>query len=67
MKQFVGRTIELRMTNGEIAKVKVECADDEYEELIVAVVETSDPERYRHPCALYTFAAGDIVSVDLSK
>lgn len=66
LKQFVDKTVTLRMTDGETAKVKVDFVDEEYEDMIAAVVETSRPERYRAPCARYTFAASDIVSVELA-
>lgn len=61
-KQFLDRTVTLRMTDGEVTKVKINFLDDENEEIIGALVETSRPERYRQPCALHTFAAADIVS-----
>lgn len=65
LKQFVDKTVTLRMTDGEAVKVKVDFVDEEYEDIIGAVVETSRPEHYRAPCAVYTFAARDIVSAEL--
>jgi hypothetical protein len=67
LKKFVDRTVILRMTDGETAKVKVDFVDEEYEDIIAAVLETSRPEHYRTPRAVYTFAAGDIVSAELSE
>lgn len=67
LKEFVDRTVTLRMTDGETAKVKVNFVDEEEEDIIAAVMETSRPEHYRAPCAVYTFAAGGIVSVELSE
>jgi hypothetical protein len=67
LKQFVDRTVTLRMKDGETAKVKVGFVDEEDEDIIAAVVETSRPEHYRAPCAVHTFAAGDIVSAELSE
>ncbi len=67
LKQFVGRIVTLRMTDGETTKVKVDFVDEEDEDIIAAVLEASRPEHYRAPCAVYTFAAGDIVSVELSE
>lgn len=67
LKQFVDKTVMLHMMDRETAKVKVNFVDDEYEDMIAAVLETSRPERYRAPCAVYTFAAGDIVSAELSE
>lgn len=67
LKQFVDRTVTLQMTNGEITKVKVNLVDEENEDVIAVVVETSCPEHHRAPCAMHTFAAEDIVSAELSK
>ena len=64
LKQFLDQTVTLRMTNGEIAKVKVRLIDDEYGDLIVDVLETSTPERYRDRLAAYSFAASDIESAE---
>ena len=67
LHQFLDRTVTLRLRGGEITKVKVNSVDEDGEDLIAAVLETSRPERYRHPCAMYTFAAEDIVSAELSE
>jgi hypothetical protein len=67
LKQFVDRTITLRMKDGEIAKVKVSFVDEEDEDVIAAVLESSCPEHRRAPCALHTFASRDIVSTELSE
>jgi small nuclear ribonucleoprotein (snRNP)-like protein len=45
LKQFLDKTVTLRMTNGETAKVRVRVVDEEYDDLIVDVLETSTPER----------------------
>ncbi len=66
LKALVNKTVLLRLLNGETAKVKVDFVDEESEEVIVAVLETSDPEHYRRPCAMYTFAAPEIVSAELA-
>jgi hypothetical protein len=65
LKQFVDTTVTLRMRDGEIAKVKVNFVDEEYENIVALVVETSC--RHRAPCAMYTFAAEDIASVEPSQ
>jgi len=67
LKQFVDTTVTLRMRDGEIAKVKVNFVDEEYENIAALVVETSCPEHHRAPCAVHTFAAEDIVSAELSQ
>jgi small nuclear ribonucleoprotein (snRNP)-like protein len=67
LKQFLDKTVTLRMTNGETAKVRVRVVDEEYDDLIVDVLETSTPERYRDRLAAYTFAASDIESAELAQ
>jgi hypothetical protein len=57
----------IHAAGSETAKVRVDFVDQEYEDMIVALLETSRPEHYRAPCAEYTFVAGDIVSVELSE
>ena len=67
LKQFLDKTVILRMTDGEVAKVKVDFIDEEYDDIIVDVLETSCPDRYRDTSAAYTFAAADIVSAEISQ
>lgn len=67
LKQFVDKTVTLRMNDGEIVKVKVTFVDEEYEDITAAVVESSCPDHYRGACAIHTFAAADISSVELSE
>ena len=67
LKAFLDKTVTLRMTNGEVAKVRVRMVDGEYDDLIVDVLETSSPEHYRNHLAAYTFAATDIASAELSQ
>lgn len=67
LKHLVDTTVTLRMRDGEIAKVKVNFVDEEYENIAALVVETSCPEHHRAPCAVHTFAAEDIVSAELSQ
>ena len=67
LKHFLNRTVTLRMTDGEIAKVKVDFVDEEDEDVIGVLVETSQPEQYRHACAVHTFAAAEILSAEISE
>jgi hypothetical protein len=67
LKQFLDKTVTLRMTDGEIAKVRVRVVDEEYDDLIADVLETSSPARYRDRLAAYTFAASDIESAELAQ
>lgn len=55
------------MTDGEIVKVRVRVVDDEYDDLIVDVLESSSPERYKDRSAAYTFTASDIASAELAR
>jgi len=47
LKQFLDKIVILRMTDGEVAKVKVDFIDEEYQDIIVDVLWTSRPDRYR--------------------
>ena len=47
LRQFVDKTVVLHMMDGETAKVRVDFLDQEYEDIIVKVLETSHPEHYR--------------------
>jgi len=67
LKQFVDKTVIVHLNDGEIAKVKVTSVDDESEDIIGAVEETSRPDRSRAACALHTFAASDIEFVELPE
>jgi len=67
LKQFVDKTVILRMTDGEVAKVKVDFIDEDYDDIIVDVLETSRPDRYRDTSTAYAFAAADIVSAEISQ
>jgi hypothetical protein len=67
LKPFLDKTVKLCMTDGEIAKVRVRMVDEEYGDLIVDVVETSFPEKYRDLSAAYTFGAADIASAELAQ
>ena len=67
LKRFLDATVTLRMTDGEVAKVKVHFIDAEDGDIIVDVLETSHPERYGDRSAAFSFASADIVSVDSSE
>ena len=67
LKELVDRTVTLRLTDGEFAKVFVCFADEEYNDIIVDILETTRPERYRDPSASYTIDASDIISVEAAN
>jgi len=64
MKQLVDKTVTVHMNDGEIAKVKITFVDEESGDIIGAVEESSRPDRYRAACAVHTFAAADIASIE---
>jgi len=66
LKQFVDKTVAIRTNDGEIVKVKVNFVDEEHGDIIAAVVESTCPDHYRAACAMHTFAAADIASVEPS-
>jgi hypothetical protein len=63
LKEFVDRTVTLRMTDGEVLRVRVLFRSEEYNDIIVDVLETTRPERY-DPSSAYSFNAADILSVE---
>ena len=67
LKPFIDKTVIIRMHDGETAKIKVNFINEEDENVIAAVIESSCAEHYRGACAIYTFAAADIASVELSE
>jgi hypothetical protein len=67
LKQFLDKTVVLRMTDGERATVRVRLVDEEYADVIVDVLETSSPERYKDRSAAYAIAAPDVASAELLK
>ena len=66
LKQFLDKTVTLRLTNGETATVIVSGIDEGHDNLIVVVLETSTPERHRRRLAAYMIAAPDIESAELA-
>ena len=65
LKPFVDKTVTLRMSNGEVAEVRVEFISEEYDDIIVGVLKSTRSLPYDPACS-YTFAAPDIISVEES-
>ena len=65
LKKFVDKTVTLRMTDGEVAKVRLCFADEEYNDIIVDVLESTRSQPYDSANA-YTFAAAEVVSAEVS-
>ncbi|HXO37858.1 MAG TPA: hypothetical protein VN872_04445 [Candidatus Acidoferrum sp.] len=66
LKEFVDRTVTLRLTDSEVAKVFIRFTDEEYDDIIVDVLESTRSEPY-NPASAYTFAAADIVSAEVAS
>ncbi len=64
LKPLVDKTVTLRMADGEVAKVRLHSADEEYDDIIVDVLESTRSQPYDSANA-YTFAAAEIVSADV--
>ena len=65
--RFLDRTVTLRMTNGEVAKVKTTFVDEDDGEIFAAVEETSAPDNLTQACAVRTFDVVDIASAELAE
>ena len=46
LKEYLDKTVILRMTDGEVAKVRVRFADEEYDDIIVDVLESTRSQPY---------------------
>lgn len=66
LKPYVDKTVTLRMTDGEVAKVRVDWFSEEYDDIVVDVLESTRSQPYDPSCA-YTFAAADILSVEAAN
>ncbi len=60
LKAFVDKTVTLRMTDGEVIKARVDWFSEEYDDIIVDVLESTRSQPYDPACA-YTIAAAEIV------
>ena len=63
LKSFRDREVSLQLKDGEVPRGKVVFVDLEYEDIIVKVLETNQPEHYKDPNACYAIAASDIVNM----
>jgi hypothetical protein len=67
LKPFQGCEVALHLKDGEVLRTKVVLVDSGYEDIIVDVLETNQPEHYKDPNASYTVAASGIISVRISN
>ncbi len=65
LKPYQDKTVVLRFWNGEIATVKVDFVDAEYEDIIVDIIDTNRRDRYTGPSnAVYAIPAAELASVE---
>jgi len=64
LKNYQDKSAILKLSDGEIATVKVLFVDFEYEDIIVDIINTDRPQRYKQSDAAYTIDVADIVSVE---
>jgi hypothetical protein len=67
LKPFQDCEVTLDLNDGEVLRAKVLFVDFEYEDIIVDVLDTNQPEHYKDPSACYTVDASSIVSVRVSN
>ena len=67
LKPFQDQVVVLRLKDGETLRAKVHFVDQEYEDIIVDVIETNQPEHYKDPNSAYTVQAAEILTVELSS
>ena len=61
LKPFEGSEVVLHLKDGEVLRVKIHFVDSEYQDIVVDVLETNQPEHYKDPHAAYTIAASDVI------
>lgn len=65
LKPYQDKTVVLRFCDGEIATVKVDFVDAEYEDIIVDIITTNRRDKYNGPSnAVYAIPVTDLASVD---
>lgn len=67
LKSFQDCIVALQLKDGETLRAKVAFVDAEYEDIIIDVLETNQPEHYKDPNACYAVAASDIATVTLAN
>lgn len=67
LKPLWNSVVTLRTTDGEVLKAKIVWVDEEYDDIIVEVIDTNQPDHYKDPKAVYTVNAADILTVETSS
>ena len=53
LKVFEGTEVTLHLGDGQVMRARVAHVDAEYEDIVVDVLRTNRPQRYRDPRAMY--------------
>ena len=61
---YQDKTVVVRLSDGEVATVKIILVDSEHEDIVVDIIHTDRPEQYKGlPNSAYTIRSADIVSL----
>jgi hypothetical protein len=63
VKAYQHREVILRLDDGDVIRAKLAHVDEEYQDVVVEVVESTQPEHYQTPGALYAIALGKILTI----
>jgi len=66
VRAFQDRVADLMLVNGEIMKVSILRVDSQYEDILVDIIDTNQPERYLHSKATYAIRISDLISIEES-
>jgi len=63
LRPFENKIVTLTLTDGEVMKARLYFVDEEYQDVIVDVLETTTPERYQaRETSAFCVCVADIVS-----
>lgn len=65
LKKFEDKIVVLNLTDGERLRVKLCWVDIEYDDIIVDVLETNQPQYYKDTSAAYAIPRGMVQSIEL--
>ena len=64
LEKFRDVVVVLHLNDGDVVTGRINFVGREYEDIIVDVLQTTDPERYKeHNAAVYAIKIGDVASV----
>jgi small nuclear ribonucleoprotein (snRNP)-like protein len=64
LRPYQGKTVTVRLHDGEVTTVKIVFVDAEYEDIIADIIQTNRPVNYKEaPDSAYTIRAADIATI----